>query len=820
MKTNINTKSIFTKIFLAIYSLSIIAPALTVNAASSDLVVSPFKKVSKLECRFQDYSSLDSGCKQNLPVLKTKDYSKYIKKNWGYNEYTRFYTELWASSYKYGWDVWYGWHMWTDIATAKWTPVHSMAAWKVIVSKYSKSRGNVITVAHNINWKKVFSNYAHLSKLWVKVWKKVKAWEYIWEVGSTWNSTWNHLHLQIDLDTPFHPYYPSYKKCPYSYYKITEEWVCFDDLKNSTIDPLLFLETWGKILDNLSVKVSKVNIKNNNTNTKKTTKKSKTIKKVSSNVNKSIFNKTVYLGYPKGDVREVQQIFRDLWKYNWDLTWNYKDILNIVIKFQLDKKLISSKKSDWAGRFWPKTRASVKKEYDKYIAKWGKRNYVTITDKYSKTENKQTVKVNIPTKKIARTHILTRAEIEKREIDDFLRLNRVEVNFSNIWWNIKKGQTWIIKLDIFKKKKNKPYRWDTPLNITVVTDESMLKVFPKKMFYFERWHRDIKLKALKNWNTTVKVKLWNRVLKSFKIKVYSKNQTIYPNSWKIYASSKIALGQEKKAIVLFKDNRNKRLLNLEYGSTYTLKAEWNSKICLKSWSLKDIKKIYYRNCKKEDFKKEIKFSYKDTVAWVVLFDYKASWKNANIKIINNYNNKVLTQKKLVVTNPVDIKRNYVYSNDVVAILNSDIAKTKTKWYFMKDSGLTWMEAKNWIKNSLDKAKSETKNYNIKKKINSKLAKLNKEKFNKYKTITRKEFLEKTYNYLTLNNVEVSVTKKYFDLDDDLNKKANQVFSKNLTWKDKFGEHYFRPNTKITRWEAAFFLNQMFIKNDKYFLTVK
>jgi len=51
------------------------------------------------------------------------------------------------------------------------------------------------------------------------------------------------LHFQIDLDTPFHPYYYDYNKCPYSYYELSENGRCQSELLKNTIDPLLFLET-------------------------------------------------------------------------------------------------------------------------------------------------------------------------------------------------------------------------------------------------------------------------------------------------------------------------------------------------------------------------------------------------------------------------------------------------------------------------------------------------------------------------------------------------------------------------------------------------
>jgi len=110
MKTNININRLI--------SILLILPFLAVNlwintvSAATDKIVYPLKEVSKLSCRYQDFKDLGSNCKQNLPILKSKDYAKYIKQNWGYNDYTRYYTVLWWASYKYGWDVWFWGHEW------------------------------------------------------------------------------------------------------------------------------------------------------------------------------------------------------------------------------------------------------------------------------------------------------------------------------------------------------------------------------------------------------------------------------------------------------------------------------------------------------------------------------------------------------------------------------------------------------------------------------------------------------------------------------------------------------------------------------------
>lgn len=201
-------------------------------------LVYPIQTMSKVECRFQNYSSLSSSCKMSLPVLKTKDYKKY--KN-DYALYRRVYTVLWWWSYDYGWDVWNGWHSGVDIATAMWTPVHAIASWKVLIATKLWSRWNLVKIEHTINWKKVYSNYAHLSKIKVKAWDKVSVNQIIWEVWSTWNSTWNHLHFQID--TTASSSWPWYRKyCNTTYDNIINTNICYSELTQNTVDPLAFLQ--------------------------------------------------------------------------------------------------------------------------------------------------------------------------------------------------------------------------------------------------------------------------------------------------------------------------------------------------------------------------------------------------------------------------------------------------------------------------------------------------------------------------------------------------------------------------------------------------
>jgi len=118
---------------------------------------------------------------------------------------------------------------------------------------------------------------------------------------------------------------------------------------------------------------------------------------------------------------------------------------------------------------------------------------------------------------------------------------------------------------------------------------------------------------------------------------------------------------------------------------------------------------------------------------------------------------------------------------------------------MEEKALSSKDALAWIENTLVEIKSKTKNSNTKAQISKKLIEIKRDKDrNSHKTITRKVFLEKSYKYLVINDNNVGISINYKDLQNIDNKKANTIFDKDNTWKDKFGNTHFRPNEKMTR----------------------
>jgi hypothetical protein len=103
---------------------------------------------------------------------------------------------------------------------------------------------------------------------------------------------------------------------------------------------------------------------------------------------------------------------------------------------------------------------------------------------------------------------------------------------------------------------------------------------------------------------------------------------------------------------------------------------------------------------------------------------------------------------------------------------------------LEKRAMTEKEAVTWIKDTLTAIKKDAVDKNVIAIINSNIEVINKETVSSFNPITRKDFLDKAYKYLVFNkSPQVSIT--YRDLENEDNKKANTIFDKTNTWKDKF-----------------------------------
>ena len=89
-----------------------------------------------------------------------------------------------------------------DVARGCGTPVHAVASGRVYYVGSNKDiyGAKMILIAHNVNGRLVFSQYAHLQGYAVSANQDVYAGQTIGYVGSTGWSTGCHLHLEMSED--------------------------------------------------------------------------------------------------------------------------------------------------------------------------------------------------------------------------------------------------------------------------------------------------------------------------------------------------------------------------------------------------------------------------------------------------------------------------------------------------------------------------------------------------------------------------------------------------------------------------------------------
>ncbi len=638
-----------------------------VKFASAELYY-PIAEMSKVDCRFQDFSTLWWDCKMQLPILNTKDYTKY--KN-DYSLYRRVYTVLWWSTYNYGWDVGNWGHQGVDIATAKWTPVYAITDWKIVLASNIAWRGNTVKVEHIINWRKIYANYAHLSKIDVSVWDSVKAKTKLWEVWNTWNSYWNHLHFQIDLAVSgAGPRYRS--NCSEKNYdNIINSSVCFNQLNTNTIDPLLFLETAWAII------------------------KPTTIEK-------------------------------------------------------------------------PQTQ------------------------------------------KISQSWLLSREEILKMEIQEFLKKYSVKINVVNLWWNIELWKTWTFRITVTDKRTKRPFTWSFPGSLNFKYDWNRFSISPTWILQIDKWVRDFKITPKMSWKMTLSIYIWETFFKKISFWVFDTKKSIIPTSSILSISKNNVVWESKKWILYFKDNYWNNILWFKFDGNFTLTSDNKTvKFCLKKWkTIKDLTKTYNTVCPENSYKTDLTFSYSDTISWILIFDYKVLNLWANTISVSNSSKSIYSSKiSWIIPNWLELT--YPYYDSFLNISKLWIVTWISKWYFLQDRDLSTLDWISFVKNLLNyKLLKCGSDANCRNKYLESISSIQSEQTSKYEYFTRWEFLNLIWKYVPLNEYTLWDNIVFRDLDENMQKYAKNIL-KNNTWQDYFGEtRYFQPKKNITRWEWAFLIDSV------------
>lgn len=173
-------------------------------------------------------------------------------------------------------------------------------------------------------------------------------------------------------------------------------------------------------------------------------------------------------------------------------------------------------------------------------------------------------------KKIDKAGLLTREDIDKKESDSFLKSYNLEFTFDEASSGIAVGQTKVIHLSI-TDKKGKPFKGNMPTTITFDYDNTLLQVFPSKLYYFTDGKRDIKVIGLKQGDSSVSIKVGTSVIKKYDFKILGTTSAkVIPDTAKVDMVGKSIVGEKKTGTIKFKDTQGKELVSIKFGGKYKL----------------------------------------------------------------------------------------------------------------------------------------------------------------------------------------------------------------------------------------------------------
>jgi hypothetical protein len=483
----------------------------------------------------------------------------------------------------------------------------------------------------------------------------------------------------------------------------------------------------------------------------------------------------------------------------WNSTWNH-------LHFQID---LSS--SSWP---WYRKKCSVK-DYNTIINSstcYSELNTNTIDPLLFLETNWAVIKSETVIEKpkqeiISKEWLLSRADILKREIEEFLKSYNLNVSVINFWWNIELWKSWTLRVKVTKKWSWKAFYWSFPWNMTFKYDTNKVTVFPTWILQIDNWIRDVKITPKIAGKNSIDVYIWETFVKKITFWSINTKKSIIPFSTTFAVTNSNVLSENKKWVLYFKDSSWISILWFPFSWKFTLKSKDNNiRFCIKkSSSLSNLSKIFNSDCKEEDFTLEKTFDYSDTTNWILLFEYKvlSTW-SLNINILDS-NSKSVWNKMVNWILPKWLDKKYSYYEEIISISKLWIPSWLKKWYFLQDRNLSEIDAINFIKNTLHYMQKKCTDNNCKTLVWKYRSEVSNISVSKNKYLTRYEFVSYLNKYLPLNIYSKDDFIKYRDLKDSEQNFVKNVLKSN-NWRDKFWEtRYFQPKKSITRWEASFLI---------------
>jgi len=401
--------------------------------------------------------------------------------------------------------------------------------------------------------------------------------------------------------------------------------------------------------------------------------------------------------------------------------------------------------------------------------------------------------------KISRQHMISLEEIRRQMIQDFLRTHKFSFHFSNagVYYL---GKYWEFTISL-KDRRWRTYSDILPWDLKIVYDTKYFSSFYPRTLKILDWTRKVTFLPKKTWTLFLTFKLWDFTIYQKSIRIIKPGQTITPSYSNIITiPRKPYVGYPSRWINIFQDKNYINIINVPFNWTYYLSSSTNDVVFCKAPT--NLKYLNFFQCSAENMSRIMKFTYKDTIFGLFVFKFFSnSWKPTKL-LIKNSKWKLISQTNTIYFSPIKLT-NYrsEYSSDVKSACEKWLCLNLIdKWYIWVDKDLSVYGMKNLFRNMLLLLWKKVK-------INTTLS-------DKYKFVSREEFVEDLFKLMKISIKDYNQLPKYIDVRNKPKNFQNIVIYLTklwFKWKDRFADYHFQPDKNITVWEALYLTNFLLSK---------
>ncbi len=395
--------------------------------------------------------------------------------------------------------------------------------------------------------------------------------------------------------------------------------------------------------------------------------------------------------------------------------------------------------------------------------------------------------------KISRKNIISREEIQRQIVQEFLRSHRFSFNFSNAWvYYIWKYGSFTISL---KDRRWRNYNNILPDDINIIYDKSFFSAVSPRWIKIIDGSRKITFIPRKAWTTFFTIKMWKQFLYQKTIRIVKKWQVLQVKHWNIVTFPRNKyVWQPARWINIFQDAWYMNIIRVPFAGNYKLTSSTKDIVFCKAWT--NIRYLNYFHCNIYNTSKWINFSYKDTIFGLLVFKfYSNSWKPSKL-LVQDVQWKTISQSRTLYFRPVRfVDPSSVYNPYLLSACKRWLCLwVLDRWYLWNTKKVSKTMVKYILVNMMNYLWKKLK-YTISSSDNTKY-------------VTRWEFVDYVFKILWLKIKNYNIIPKYIDVRNQSKELQNNIVYLTklwFSWKDRFAKYHFQPNKVITLQESLYFV---------------